>query len=89
MINHCEEGDCWEALYRVLCREDESNEFTIDSVEKVAAHDTKHFQCPQPYCSDLFTKFSGLIDHLEVMECGIWLEERGGDELNYLKSYLS
>ncbi|KAI1807786.1 hypothetical protein F4811DRAFT_415813 [Daldinia bambusicola] len=88
MVNHCEEGDCREEFYEALRNEDKCKEFTADPVGKTSIG-MGHFKCPQPYCGDLFSKFSGLIDHLGVAECGFWLEERGGDDLSYLKSYLS
>ncbi|KAI1471481.1 uncharacterized protein F4812DRAFT_467539 [Daldinia caldariorum] len=88
MVNHCEEGDCREGFYQAIYNEDKSKEFTTDSV-KMTFTGMGRFKCPQPYCGDLFSKFSGLIDHLEALECGAWLEKRREDELSYLKSYLS
>ncbi|KAI8962094.1 hypothetical protein F5Y11DRAFT_205478 [Daldinia sp. FL1419] len=88
MINHCEEGDCWEELYRILRREDRSRWFTTNSTQNTSSRLAERFRCPQPSCDEVFVKFSGLIHHLGVAECGVWLEEQGGDGLDCLKRYL-
>ncbi|KAI1766466.1 hypothetical protein GGR53DRAFT_464342 [Hypoxylon sp. FL1150] len=47
------------------------------------------FKCPQAYCGEVFSKFYGLLDHLEEdIDCGEWLGMYGGNKLEELKAYM-